>query len=247
MNIEITKREVLVSISIVLIMVGLGFLIATKVHDYTMSSNEKYFKALKVDNDPELFQYAIDTEVGNLVSYGTVKAKEPVSDPMIDGKYFDLTKIEEHYVMKTRTVTYTDSNGKTQTKTETYWEWEEYDRWYSHTDTFTYLGQTYDFDFIKFSHDSYIDTYEDGMFSDVRYKFYGIPSKFNGSLYSKATKKTIANNTFHYGQTIKQLMSQKENEASHMTIFFWILWTFVIGLAVFGFVALDNKFLNAQN
>lgn len=243
-KIEVTKREILVSIVLVLFMLGLGFLISTKVHDVTNSSNERYFKALKIDNDPELFQYAIDTEVGNIVSYGTVKANNPISDPMIDGEYFELTKIKERYVMKTRTVTYTDSNGNTRTKTETYWEWEEEDRWKSHTDTFTYLGQTYDYDFIKFNHDSYIDTYKKHSFSKVRYKFYGIPVEFEGSLYSKATNKTITDNKFHYNQTIKDLMEQKENEANYMTYVFWIFWIILIGIAVYAFIALDNRYLN---
>lgn len=243
---EITKREVLVSITIILIMVGIGFMIATDVHDSTTSSNEKYFKALKVDNDEEIFNHAINTEVGNMVSYGTVKANEPVSSELIDGEYFAIIKIEEHYVMKTRTVTYTDANGKTRTRTETYWEWDEVDREYFQTGTFNYLGKTFDYGDIEFNHYKHNETVSEGLISNVRYQLRTIPIEFSGSLYSKATEKTIEDNVFHLDKTISELIDDKEKEADRSVNVFWIIWIMVALVVVGIFVAMENRFLNGR-
>lgn len=47
-NFEITKREILVSVSIVAIMLLIGVLIAGKISDYQLDKNEKYNKAITV-------------------------------------------------------------------------------------------------------------------------------------------------------------------------------------------------------
>lgn len=244
-DIEITTREILVSIVIVLLLVALGFFISNSIHNAALENSEKYFKSLKINNDAELFDYALATEVGNVLAYGTLKANEPVSDKLLDGTYFSILKIEEHYVQKTRTVTYTDSNGKTQTKIETYWEWEEYKRDYFNTDTFTFLGKVLDYNLINFDFHTYQDTIkEGGFFSDVRYVFYTIPFEFNASLFAKAKDGTIINNTLYVDQTIKEVIKQKEESADTSVIVFWVFWSILIFAAVIGFVVLENRYIN---
>lgn len=240
---EITKREVLVSIVIFLLMLSLGFFISNGIHNYTMVENEKYFKAVKINNNPELFNYAIDTEVGHMLSSGTVKASKLVSDPMIKGEYLSIKKIKEHYTMHTRTVSYTCGKS-TCHRTETYWTWDEVDREVFNTETFNYLGIDFDYGKIKFNNYSYNDTIQEDIFSNDRYVFYTIPKEFNVTMYSKAVDKDIANNAVYYNQTIKDVMSEKENEADVSVIVFWIVWVVLILGAVIGFVALDNRFIN---
>ena len=55
-NFEITKRDILVSVSIVAIMLLIGVLIAGKISDYQLDKNEKYNKAIKIESQ-ELFEY----------------------------------------------------------------------------------------------------------------------------------------------------------------------------------------------
>lgn len=57
-NFEITKREILVSVSIVAIMLLIGVLNAGKISDYQLDKNEKYNKAIKIESQ-ELFEYGI--------------------------------------------------------------------------------------------------------------------------------------------------------------------------------------------
>ena len=49
-NFEITKREILASISIVAVMLLIGILIAGKISDYHLDKNEKYNKAIKIES-----------------------------------------------------------------------------------------------------------------------------------------------------------------------------------------------------
>ena len=63
-NFTITKREILVSIVIAALMIMFGFLISTKWSESQQESDIKYNKAIQIDNDTDLFQYGMDTNVG---------------------------------------------------------------------------------------------------------------------------------------------------------------------------------------
>ena len=245
-NIEITKRELLASIIIVLLLASVGFFISTSIHNKVSVGNEKYFKALKVDNNPEMFGYALKTNVGDVLAYGKFKANEPVSDPLIKGEYFSLIKAEEHYVMKTRTVTTTDDDGNVETKTEIYWEWDEMFRETHNTPTFQYLGEDFKYKTIKFRQHSYIEKVSKGRGTNVRWKFYGIPTEFNAALFFKAKDGSITEPTLHLNKKIQSILESKEKEADMWVVVFWVFWVLLIALAVFGFVALDNRFINNE-
>lgn len=120
---EITKREILASISIIAMMLLIGFVISGRISNYILDRNEKYNKAIKIESS-DLFEYGMRTNVGYAFVYGDLKAVDAVSYPEINGEYMYIEKIEEHYNMHTRTVTTTDSKGKTHTRTETYWSWD---------------------------------------------------------------------------------------------------------------------------
>ena len=49
-NFEITKREVLASISIIAVMILVGILISAKITERQMDRNEVYNKAVKIDS-----------------------------------------------------------------------------------------------------------------------------------------------------------------------------------------------------
>ena len=126
----ITKREILASISIIAVMIMIGIFISSKISEYEMDRNEKYTKAVKIENT-DLFQHGMDTNVGNAFVYGELKAIDYVTYPEIDGQYMYIKKVKEKYTMHTKTVTKTRVvNGKSEsyTTTETYWTWDEVDR-----------------------------------------------------------------------------------------------------------------------
>ena len=114
-NFEITKREILVSVSIVAIMLLIGVLIAGKISDYQLDKNEKYNKAIKIESQ-ELFEYGMRTNAGNAFVYGDLKAVDTVTYPEIGGEYIYIEKVKERYTMHTRQVAHTTTmNGKTHT------------------------------------------------------------------------------------------------------------------------------------
>lgn len=99
---EITKREVLTSVSIVAVMLLIGFLISGKIQNSIMDNNERYNKAVKIE-DEELFRYGMDTNVGDAFVYGDLEAVDTVTFPEIGGEYMYVKKRKrDTSVMKKR-------------------------------------------------------------------------------------------------------------------------------------------------
>lgn len=120
---EITYREILASISIIAVMLLIGFVISGKVSQIHDDKNAKYNKAVKIES-ADLFRYGMDTNVGNAFVYGDLEAVDTVTYPEIGGEYMCVEKEEEHYNRHTRTYTTTDGKGHTETHTEVYWSWD---------------------------------------------------------------------------------------------------------------------------
>ncbi len=70
---EITKREILASISIIAVMLLIGFTISGRISNYILDRNEKYNKAIKIESS-DLFEYGMRTNVGYAFVYGDLKA-----------------------------------------------------------------------------------------------------------------------------------------------------------------------------
>ena len=164
---EITKREILASISIIAVMLLIGFVISGKISNYILDRNEKYNKAIKIESS-DLFEYGMRTNVGYAFVYGDLKAVDTVSYPEINGEYMYIEKIEEHYNMHTRTVTTTDSKGKTHTRTETYWSWDYAGSEEQRCSEITFLGHVFSSNKVEFPSTEYIDTIkESSLMSDI--------------------------------------------------------------------------------
>lgn len=103
---EITKREVIASVVIAAVMLILGFFISGKISDYESDKNAEYQKAIHIENT-DMFQYGMDTNVGNAFVYGDLEAVDSVTFDEIGGDYLYVEKTEEHYKKHTRTVTKT--------------------------------------------------------------------------------------------------------------------------------------------
>ena len=90
---EITIREIVASIVIIAIMMVFGFMIADNISDARLDKLQEYNTALKIpDDNTELFQYAMDTNVGNAFVEGTLKFLDPVSIDGLDGEYSYISR-----------------------------------------------------------------------------------------------------------------------------------------------------------
>lgn len=88
---EITKREILASISIIAVLLLIGFVISGKISNYILDRNEKYNKAVKIE-DSGLFEYGMRTNIGDAFIYGDLIAVDTVSYPEIGGEYMYVRK-----------------------------------------------------------------------------------------------------------------------------------------------------------
>lgn len=237
-NFEITKQEILASISIIAIMLTIGVLISGKISNYQMDKNEIYNKAIKIDTT-DLFQYGIDTNVGNAFIYGDLVAVDTVGYPEIDGEYLYIKKVKEEYTMHTREVT--DSKGKSHT--ETYWTWD-------HVRSENLTSKEVEFCKIKFPSKKinipsgdYIDTIYKS--SDVRYIYYGYPVNSKGTMFADLNKDNqLGTNkaAFYKDKNIEETYDYLIKD--FVTPLFWVIWIAVICGCVYGFYYLDNEWLN---
>lgn len=236
---EITKREILASIFIIAVMLLIGVLISSKISEHQLDANEIYNKAVKIDNT-DLFQYGMDTNVGNAFVYGDLVAVDTVTYPEIGGEYMYIEKVKEKYTKHTRTVTYKDSNGKTHTKKETYWTWDRVSSEDKRCDKISFCEITFDSNKIDLSNTDYIDTIKES--SHIRYKYYGVGTNYTGTIFTDLRDQTISDNTqFYINKSIEETVKQLESDGG--VVLFWIFWIVLICGCVFGFYYLDNKWL----
>lgn len=240
---EITKREILASISIIAVMILFGILISSKISECQMDKNEIYNKAVKIESQ-EMFQYGMDTNVGNAFVYGDLKAVDTVTYPEIGGEYMYVEKIKKQYTMHTRQVAHTRTvNGKSQTyyTTETYWTWDKVGSEDIKCKEILFCGVIFTSNKIDLPGTDYIDTIKES--SHVRYKYYGVDTEYKGTIFTDLRDKTISDNTSFYNNlTIDETIERLESDFP--IIIFWIFWVILIGGMVFGFYYLDNRWLD---
>ena len=239
---EITKREIIASISIIAVMILIGVLISGKISEHQMDKNEVYNKAVKIEST-DLFQYGMDTNVGNAFVYGDLKAVDTVTYPEIGGEYMYVEKVKEKYTIHTRQVAHTRTvNGKSQTyyTTETYWTWDRVSSEDKKCKEISFCGITFKSNKFDIPGTDYIDTIKES--SHIRYKYYGTGTKFTGTIFTELKDKTISDNTnFYNNMNIEETVERLESGSGE--IVFWILWIILIIVCVFGFYYLDNKWL----
>lgn len=235
---EITKREILASISIIAVMLLIGVLIASKISEYQMDKNEIYNKALKIESQ-DLFQYGMDTNAGNAFVYGDLLAADTVSYPELAGKYMYIEKVKEKYTEHTRRVRH--SSGKTTWyTTETYWTWDYASSEGKKCQSITFCGVLLDSSKIQFPDAEYIDTLYES--SHIRYVYHGVGTKFTGTIFAQLKNGTIPDQSpFYQNRTINETVDYLESGVG--IIVFWIIWIFLIIACVFGFYYLENAWL----
>ena len=242
---EITKREIIAGFIIIAFMMIVGFFISDNITDWQNDQNAKYQKALHIENDKDMFQYGMDTNIGNAFVYGELKAVDPVTYDEIDGEYMYVKKVKEKYTMHTRRVAHTRKVGKTtQTyyTTETYWTWDWADSEDKKCKNINFCGITFDSNKIDMPSQHLIDTIKES--SHIRYKYYGVSVSHTGTIFTKLADGSISYNTkFYENESIDDVLKDKTTEG--WNIVFWVAWIILTGILVFGFYYLDNRWLNS--
>lgn len=239
---EITKREILASVSIIAVMLIIGVLISSKISEHQMDKNEIYNKAVKIESI-DLFQYGMNTNVGNAFVYGDLEAVDTVTYPEIGGEYIYVEKVKEKHTEHTRQVAHTTTvNGKTHTyyTTETYWTWDRVGSEDVKCNEIIFCGIKFGTNKIDLPSAEHIETIKES--SRIRYKYYGVETKFTGTIFTDLRDGTISDNSsFYNNMSIEETVEYLETGIG--TIIFWIFWILLICGCVFGFYYLNNKWL----
>lgn len=240
---EITKREIIVSVAIVAIMLTIGIFISSSINESYLNRVQEYNTALPVDTK-ELFEYGMRTSVGKAFVYGELTVVDPVSYEEIDGDYWYVKRTLEEYCRHTKVVSesYKDSDGKikTRTKTEEYWTWDTIRSDSKSCTAVIFLGVT--FDQSKFGHpySHHIDTVSAGYHK--RYVFRGVPTEFKGTIYTKLYNGDISkHNTLLVNQNIDE--ARESMISFNWCYVFWALWILLIAGLVIVFYCIDNRWL----
>lgn len=237
-NFEITKREIIASVSIVAVMLLIGVLISSKISDWQINQNDKYNKAVKIEST-DLFQYGMETNIGNAFVYGKLKAVDTVTYPEIGGKYIYVKKVKEKYNMHTRRVSH-KSGKSTYYTTETYWTWDYAGEENKTAKKINFCGIDFKSNKIVLPDDEYVDTVKES--SHIRYKYYGVGTKYTGTIFTTLKDKTISDKSvFYNNRNISETIEHLESDMP--LILFRIGWILLTGLAVFGFYYLNNDWL----
>lgn len=238
---EITKREIVAGVVIIAFMMIVGFFISDNITDWQNEHNAKYQKAIHINGDTELFQYGMNTNVGNAFVHGDLIAVDSVTYDEIGGEYMYIEKVKERYTMHTRT--YTVRVGKTtQTRVQTYWTWDRVGSEEIKCNEIKFCGIIFKSNKIKLPSSQYVDTIKES--SRIRYKYYGVPIKHTGTIFTKLADETISENTMFYKDKSIDEVLEDETYVG-LNIAFWVVWIILTAILTFGFYYLDNRWLNS--
>lgn len=241
---EITQREILASIPIIVILLVIGIFISTKISEWNLDRNEVYNKAVKIESQ-DLFQYGMDTNIGNAFVYGDLKVLDPVTYPELENEYAYVRKVKEKYTKHTRRVSHTRTvNGKSQTyyTTETYWTWDEIWREEKMCENISFCGIEFPVKKIVLPQVDYIRMIQES--SKIRYKYYGVKTEYTGTIFAELKDKTIPDHTsFYENHSIDETVEILKTNGIIIITFFWVFWIVISGFIVYGFYYLDNDWL----
>lgn len=246
----------------------LGLFIDSKIIEIQMLSKERYAKALKIDNNNEMFKYAINTNVGDIVVYGEFKVDTGINDEWLKNDYMYINKITEEYTEHSRRVCEEDSKGNESCHTEYYYEWDEVD--YNVNNAYEITFSSIKFHFTDFENypkyrlelnqnvvnEYKVEQIKDNYIYDIirpfqshvgdkRYKYYVVDKNFNATVFG-----TASDNKFKDGKyltintkTLKDFVNNKSSNSIVIRICFWIVYIFICAGCIICYVDLENAYL----
>ena len=245
-DIEITSREIIVSIAIIATFLIGGFLISGRIQDGIDDANARYNTAVKIDclDNNELFVYGMRTNIGNAFVYGKLIAVDPVSYPEVNGEYMEVRKTKEKYTMHTRQVAHTMTvNGKTQIyyTTEIYYSWDYAGSESKKCEKVRFCDVEFSSDRINLPPLEHIDTQ---TFGNIRYIYEGSKTEYTGTLLSDLREDTISEGSdFLANLAIDEALEYYKNTGVIKQVLFWFIWMIICGACVYGFYSLENRWL----
>ena len=121
-----------------------------------------------------------------------------------------------------------------------------------HAKEIKFCGTTFDYEKIKLPFSKYIKTipgdkvysWESGERVKVRFVYYGVKTKYKGTIFADLKDGTIPDKThFYKNSSLNDTVEMFETNATVAMVIFWIIWIILTGAVVYGFYYLDNEWL----
>lgn len=267
---NVTRGEIIITCIAFVIWTTICIFINMSITNATTKSNEIYYKAIQINNDQKLFEYAMKTNAGNALVYGEVNPVDSVSGEILKQNYLAIKVHIDKYVEKVRYEDITDEDGNViGQRAVHYEEWERYKTIENHANEINFLGKNFPYSKLDLSNYTKLelntDTVKDGLegntrwnyfypsgrlfarIGDYRYEYYVIPLKQNITVLANLGENTMYNVKsrdrtvdVHYNKTIDQVMKDRQQSKNGFNILFTVFWYII-------FVALAYVFINSRN
>lgn len=242
---EITKREILASVTILAIMVGIGVWLSAPI---LSKATERYLAVASsvVANTDDEFDYISRTNAGRFLANGTLSAIDTVRLEELLGVYSSVKKVKEEYRLHTEVYTTTDSKGHTTTHTRTYHSWDEVKHWNYKAERAMFHGKEFKIDEVyrvRIQKDTIIKVKTKMFENNTRYVYYTAPVSFDGVMLGSAMNRKYDEPKFINGLTAEEYIKNTERKLNGNTVLFWVLWILLTAGMIAGFYAFENKWL----
>jgi len=237
---EITLREVLFSIIIIAVFVGVGSLVSEKITSYIDENNQSVEQALKINNDAALFEYAMRTNAGDAFVSGTLAAVDTVSMPDIEGNYAGIAVDTERYTRHTREVRH-EKDGKVWYTEEEYWIWDLIDSEEINCNKIKFLEHEFEYGQIGFPAKEYLTTIKCGY--HLRNKYYVNEVSYNGVIRTKLKDNTITKTNLMSGLSVEEAVNRSLSNTDIVSVIFWMVWICFTAFVTYMFFVGENKWI----
>lgn len=228
---KIKKREVIVSIAIVAILLSIGFIISDAIRQKQLEKCQRYETAVRIETKEE-FLYGMSTDIGYALVQGSLEALDPVTYPNVKGQYAYITKRTEVYTRHER--------RNEDDEIEYYYTWDTVSSDRKEATRISFLGVEFPYSKIKFPASRQIDIVNVGY--NRREVYSGCDANFQGILFAYLSQNTVSDTCFYNDQSALQVIESQQSSVG--IIVFWVFWVILIAIAVFVFFYLDNRWLD---
>ena len=261
---EITKGEIIIVSIALVIWTTLCVFINMAISNSITKKNEIYYKAVQISEDADLFEYAMKTNAGNCLVYGTAASVDSVSHEMLKGEYLAIKISIDKYVEKIRYEDIKDEDGEViGQKAVHYEEWDNNRTLEYQANTINFLGKDFsqstldldNYSSLRLNSDTVSDKYvnnidfgyiypEGSLFphvGDYRYEFYIVPKEQKITVLADLRDNTMYNINgkdnvkIYYGNTIEEVMANRSDTKGPNIAFSIIWYVAFIGGAYFFF------------
>lgn len=250
---NISVKEIMIAIAVLAISMAIAILCFQPIQDRIETETILYQQSLKVDAEPEIFSYAKETNIGNVLAYGKMISLDNQTLDDIIGEYSIIHRTKEKYTRHTREVKKCDSNGNNcRMETEVYYTWDTVSSLEKRSSSYNFLGVEMNdasmnlraeislYPASKFMSSSATGRvsgkyhYPNGggdSVGNIRYYYSALPTEFMSTVFVRFFENRITSPLDENGRikvncfkTIEETVESQENKIVWISAVYYIVW-----------------------